>query len=236
VTTDPSTPRRDGDLLRDPRRGLLVAGLLLLGVAVLTVPVVVDRGAPPLLDGIDRWWRDFARPPSPWAESASQVLKVLGSGLVMVPLRVAVAAWLLVRRRYVDLAAWLLAWAAADLLTLAMKPTIARMRPDLSHASSFPSAHAKTAAQVAVGLVLVATSPWRRRVLPWTLAVAWIVAMGVSRTLLDEHFFSDVVTGSMLGAGCAVGVAALVQRRRDRREARAPGYAPGYAPGRESRK
>ena len=230
-------PRLDGDLLRAPRRGLLVAGLLLLGVALLSVPLAVDRSAPPLLHGIDAWWRDLVRPPSSLPESASEVLKVLGSGVVMIPLRIGVAVWLLARRRYVDLTAWLLAWAVADLLTFAMKPTIARMRPDLSHASSFPSAHAKTAAQVAVGLVLVATSPWRSRTLPWALAVAWIVAMGVSRTVLDEHFWSDVVAGSMLGAGCAVGVAALAQRWRDRRgSGAATADAPGYDSERDSRK
>lgn len=224
--------RRDGDLLRDPRRGLVVAAVCLLGLVALTVPMVVDRSAPPLLGALDRWWRELVRPPSSWAESASEVLKFLGSGVVMVPLRLAVAAWLLVRRRRVELAAWLLAWAAADVLTAIMKVSIARMRPDLSHASSFPSAHAKTAAQVAVGLVLVTTSPWRSRSLPWALALAWIVAMGVSRTVLDEHFLSDVVAGSLLGAGCAVGVAALAQRRRDGRDRRDEGYPPG----RESRK
>lgn len=230
MTTPTERPRRDGDLLRDLRRGLLVAAICLLAFIALTVPMVVDRSAPPLLGAIDRWWRELVQPPSSWAESASEVLRFLGSGWVMVPLRLAVAAWLLVRRRWIDLAVWLLAWAAADLVTAVLKPSIARMRPDLSHASSFPSAHAKTAAQVAIALVLVATSPWRSRALAWALAIAWIVAMGLSRTVLDEHFLSDVIAGSLLGAGCAVGVAGLAQRRRDRRADGA------YASGRESRK
>ena len=231
MTTPTDRSRRDGDLLRDPRRGLVVATACLLAVVALTVPMVVDRSAPPLLGTIDRWWRGLVRPPSSWAGSVSEILKVLGSGWVMVPMRLAVAAWLLVRRRWIDLTVWLLAWAVADVLAAAMKPSIARMRPDLSHATSFPSAHAKTAAQVSVALVLVATSPWRSRALPWALAIAWIVAMGVSRTVLDEHFLSDVVAGSLLGAGCAVGVAAVAQRWRDRREEPA-----AYPSGRESRK
>jgi membrane-associated phospholipid phosphatase len=222
-------PRLDGDLFREPGRGLTVAALCLLAFVALTLPMVVDRSAPPLLGEVDRWWRGLVQPPSSWAESASQVMKVLGTGWVMVPLRIAVAIWLIVRRRWIDLGVWLLAWAAADLVTAALKPSIARMRPDLSHASSFPSAHAKTAAQFAVALVLVATSPWRSRALPWALAVAWIVAMSVSRTVLDEHFLSDVAAGSLLGAGCSLGVAALAQRWRDR-SARAGVYV------RESRK
>jgi undecaprenyl-diphosphatase len=138
----------------------------------------------------------------------------------MVPLRIVVALWLIVRRRRFDLAVWLLAWVAADALTFALKPGIGRLRPGTTDASSFPSAHAKTAAQVAIGLVLVTTRPWRSRAVPWALAVTWIVAMALSRTILDEHWLSDVVAGTLLGAGCAVGVAALVQRRRDRSDYR----------------
>ncbi len=183
---------------------------------VVTALVAVDPGSPPLLGGIDRAWRDLAQEAPGWFESASRALKVLGSGLVMVPLRIAVAIWLGVRRRRYDLAAWLLAWALADLLTFVLKPAIDRVRPDGSDATSFPSAHAKTAAQVAFGLVLVLTSPWRTRITWWLLAVAWTVVMAASRTILDEHWLSDVVAGSLLGVGCAIGVAALVQLRRGR--------------------
>ena len=62
--------------------------------------------------------------------------------------------------------------------------------------------------------MLVFTSPWRKRTAWWLVAVAWTVAMAVSRTVLDEHWLSDVVAGSLLGAGCAIGVAAVVQLRR----------------------
>jgi membrane-associated phospholipid phosphatase len=48
----------------------------------------------------------------------------------------------------------------------------------------------------------------------------WIVAVSVSRTALADHYLSDVVAGSLLGAGCAIGVAALAQGGRDRRVAR----------------
>ncbi len=187
----------------------------MLGVAgVFTSLVAVDPGSPPLVGGIDRTWRELALEAPGWLQGVSRALKVLGSGLVMVPLRIAVAMWLVARRRRYDLAAWLFAWAIADLLTFALKPAIDRVRPDGSDASSFPSAHAKTAAQVAFGLVLVLTSPWRKRTAWWLVAVAWTVAMAASRTVLDEHWLSDVVAGSLLGAGCAIGVAAVMQLRR----------------------
>ncbi|HEU4355498.1 MAG TPA: phosphatase PAP2 family protein, partial [Actinomycetota bacterium] len=97
------------------------------------------------------------------------------------------------------------------------KPWIGRVRPDGSSATSFPSAHAKSAAQVAVGLALLVTASARRRSIAWALALAWIVAMAVSRTVLDEHWLSDVVAGSLLGAASALGAAwvvAAIERRR----------------------
>ena len=186
-------------------------------VAVLAVLVEIDRGSPPALGGIDRSWRELTLDAPSWLGSASRVLKVLGSGAVMVPLRIAVAIWLLARRRRHDLAAWLLAWALADAITFVLKPWVGRLRPDGADAASFPSAHAKTAAQVAIGLVLLRPSPCRSRAGGWLLAVAWIVAIALSRTVLDEHWLSDVAAGSLLGAGCAIGVATIVQRRSEMR-------------------
>jgi undecaprenyl-diphosphatase len=204
--------RRDGDLFRDTSRALVVAGVLFAAFAVVVTLVAVNPDRPPLLDGIDRSWRDLALRAPAWTERGSEILRTLGSGIVMVPLRIAVAIWLLARRRRFDLAAWLLAWALADAIAIALKPAIGRAHPDGVEASSFPSAHAKTAAQVAIGLVLVATIP--RRAVWWVLAFAWIVAIAASRTVLDEHWLSDVVAGSLLGAACAVGAAVLVQRLR----------------------
>lgn len=185
-------------------------------VAVLAVLVALDPADPPLLGAVDRWWREVALGAPAWAEAASRGMKSLGSGWVMVPLRLAVAAWLLVRRRYAALGAWLLAWAVADAVTWTLKPGIGRLRPDGADATSFPSGHAKTAAQVALGLVvLVAGSSAGRagrwgRATAWTVAVAWVVAMAVSRTVLDEHWLSDVVAGALLGAACALGAVAIV--------------------------
>lgn len=193
---------------------MAAAGALAVAVAVLAVLVAIDRAAPPLLGGVDRAWRDVALGLPAWIERASEALKAFGSGFVMVPLRLIVAAWLLARRRHAELAAWLLAWALADAFTFALKPGVARIRPDGFDATSFPSGHAKTAGQVAIGLVLIARDTWpSRRVLRWVArggAAMWIVAMAVSRTVLDDHWLSDVVAGTLLGAACALGAVGLV--------------------------
>ncbi|MGZ8593174.1 MAG: phosphatase PAP2 family protein [Actinomycetota bacterium] len=224
----------DGDDVRDPRRSgrprvraLVAAGLLGAGVAALAILVALDPADPPLLGGTDRAWRDIALGAPAWVEAASHALKTLGAGFVMIPLRIVVALWLLARRRRTELAAWLLAWAVADAFTFFLKPGIGRLRPDGAHASSFPSAHAKTAAQVAIGLALLAPATWRPRrvavVGAWTAAAVWILAMAISRTVLDEHWLSDIVAGSMLGAACALGAVGFVGMLVDRRAGPSPG-------------
>ncbi|MGZ4149302.1 MAG: phosphatase PAP2 family protein [Actinomycetota bacterium] len=217
---DPATVRRDGDLVRRPTAAIALGLAMLAAVAGLTVLVAWDRSAPPGLFRIDAWWRLIVQPPGSALHAFGRVMLFLGSGWVMVPLRLAVAGWLAWRRRWWDLAAWLGAWALADLLTLILKPGVHRWRPDHLDRHSFPSAHAKTAAQVAVGLVLLATSPWRSRAWAWALACAWIVAMAFSRTVLDQHWTSDVLAGALLGAGSAFLVPGLVQRSRDLRSPR----------------
>jgi len=213
----------DGDLVRRPRTAVTISLAMLGAVALLTVLVAIDVARPPFLQGLDEAWRRQVLAWPHVARRIGEVFERAGAGIVMVPVRLAVAAWLLVRRRRWDLAAWLLGWALADLLTAAMKPGLARERPTAidpeNPFTSFPSAHAKTAAQVAVGLVLVATSPWRPRLAWYGLAIAWTTAMALSRTVVDHHWLSDVVAGSLLGGGAAVLAAAIVRALRDRRAA-----------------
>ncbi len=214
-------PWLDGDLVRRPRTAAAISLAMLGAVALLAVIVAIDVARPAFLQGVDDAWR---RQVLAWPHVARQfgeLFEQAGAGIVMVPVRLVVAAWLVVRRRRWDLAAWLLGWALADLVTAALKPGLARERPTATDPAnpftSFPSAHAKTAAQVAVGLVLVATSPWRPRRAWYGLAVVWIAAMALSRTVVDHHWLSDAVAGSLLGAGAAVLAAAIVRAVRDRR-------------------
>jgi membrane-associated phospholipid phosphatase len=206
---------RDGEFFREPTRALIAAAAVFAAFAMIVALVAVEPERPPLLQSLDGSWRDLALKAPGWAERASELLRTLGSGIVMVPLRIGVAMWLLARRRRSDVAAWLLAWALADAITTVLKLVIGRSHPDGSDgATSFPSAHAKTAAQVALGLVLVATSPRRGRLMWWTIAFSWIAVMAASRTVVDEHWFSDALAGSLLGAACAIASAAILQRLR----------------------
>jgi membrane-associated phospholipid phosphatase len=208
----------------DRRHTLITLAPVVGGFLALTVLVAIDPSDPPVLGALDRAWRDRALEAPSIAVTISRWLKALGSGWVMVPARLGVAVWLLVKRRRSDVAVWLIAWALADVATGILKPAIGRPQPNGSATTSFPSAHAKTAAQIALASVLLLTrARTRARASAWAAAAVWVVAMAASRTVLDEHWLSDVVAGSLLGAGCVLAAVLL-----------APLLAPGARDDRDS--
>jgi membrane-associated phospholipid phosphatase len=149
----------------------------------------------------------------------ARFLNVLGGGIVTIPLRIIVAAWLLVRTRWRAFANWVITWAAAELIVSAAKTFFHRGRPPDPLVEvvgfSFPSGHAVAGAAIAVALVLVLmpAGPARRR---WELAaIAFAFVMATSRVYLNAHWFSDVVAGVLLGTGVALGTAGLVTEIRD---------------------
>jgi membrane-associated phospholipid phosphatase len=149
----------------------------------------------------------------------ARLLSVLGGGMVTIPLRIVVAAWLAFRRRWRAFATWVITWAAAELILTAAKTFFHRGRPLQPLVDvvgfSFPSGHAVAGAATAVALVLVLlpAGPARRR---WELAaIGFAFVMAMSRVYLDAHWFSDVVAGVLLGAGVALGSAGLVTEVRD---------------------
>jgi undecaprenyl-diphosphatase len=146
-------------------------------------------------------------------------LNLVGAGVVTIPLRAAVAAWLAFRTRWRALATWVGTWALAELALSLAKGYFDRGRPPGSLVetvgASFPSGHAVAGAATAVALVLVlmAPGPARRR---WEwIAAAFAFVMASSRVYLRAHWLSDVVAGVLLGSGIAIGMAALTTEIRD---------------------
>ena len=99
-------------------------------VAVGTTLVAIDPAMPPVLQPFDDAWRRAALTWPGWTHRLGRGFEAVGAGVVMVPLRIAVAAWLVVRRRRWDLAAWLLGWVLADVVSAILKPGLGRERPD----------------------------------------------------------------------------------------------------------
>ena len=205
----------------------LIMTLALLGALVLVFAAV---GRHPGAPGTTTTWPPIGRfdatmyrgmerirdAPLTWI---AKVLNVVGGGVVTIPLRVVIAGYLLIRRRWRAFSAWILTWLLAEVLLTLTKAWLMRTRPPnpivITKGYSFPSGHAVAAAATAVALVLVLlpSSPRRRK---WeVVAVLFAFVMAMSRVYLNAHWFSDVVAGVLLGTGIALGSAALVTEIRD---------------------
>lgn len=208
-------------MLTNHRRALrasvgLLAGLAFMLVAVgrhpeglapiTTLPVVGE------FDAMVERWSDDVR--FDLLTGLFTFLSLIGGGLVTIPLRIGIAVWLGFRRRYVAFAAFVLCWVASEVLLTWLKTFFHRGRPPGGIVDtvgfSFPSGHAVAGSALAVIIVLVFLPPGPRR-RKWELvAVGFSFVMALSRVYLSAHWFSDVVTGVLLGAGIALGSAALV--------------------------
>ena len=142
------------------------------------------------------------------------VLNFVGAGIVTIPVRIVASVWLLARRRFVALSAFVLTWIASELLLAILKHFFHRGRPPDALVDttgfSYPSGHAVAGTALAVALVLVALPPGERRRKWELLAIAFAFVMALSRVYLAAHWLSDVITGVLLGSSIALGSAALV--------------------------
>jgi undecaprenyl-diphosphatase len=139
--------------------------------------------------------------------SLSRTIRPLGTWWGLVP-------WLLVllatsrhaRRRWW---LWGAALIAAPLFGEALQELVGRLRPQGS-ALGFPSGHATAIAAFAVATIyLVGRSslPTLARVAVSLTAVLLMLAIGLSRVILDAHWTLDVVAGFALGAAGAAAAA-----------------------------
>jgi membrane-associated phospholipid phosphatase len=216
-------------LLNHRRAGGIALAFVLAGALMLAA--VAYSPTLSIVQDVDDAWRslmiDLRVSPLVWV---AKVFAFVGSPWINWPLRLAAGVLLAVKRRWVQLTAFALAVACSEALIGPMKALYERPRPPGSvvatHGFSFPSGHAVAGAVTAVGLVLVLLPPGPRR-WAWEMrAAVYASLMALSRTYLGVHWFSDVVTGGLLGVGVAVGWPALLQEIRDvrlpRRRARSP--------------
>lgn len=145
----------------------------------------------------------------------ARFLGFVGSWYVTWPLRFAVTAFLVAKRRWEALSAWVLAIALYEPLVGLLKGVYERPRPPLAEGVtgySFPSGHAVVGAAIAIGLVVVLVPAGPTRRILEVAAGGFAFTMAISRVYLDVHWFTDVVAGTALGAAIMLGVASLVHR------------------------
>ena len=181
-----------------------MALVILVGALSLLVVMAVDGGMR-WAQGIDDSIRDLfvsARwTPLTWL---ARGLAIVGAWYVTWPLRIAVTWFLVRRRRWEAMWAWVLASVIYEPLVGILKGAYERPRPPepLVAATnfSFPSGHATVGAAVAIGLVIVLVPAGPRRRNLEILAGGFAFVMALSRVYVDVHWFTDVVAGSALGA------------------------------------
>ncbi|MDP9184586.1 MAG: phosphatase PAP2 family protein [Actinomycetota bacterium] len=213
------------EAFRDHRRVFVYAAGLLIATILIFIAVGKHPGQP----GTVTTWapvghfdatvdRVIEAHRSDAATLVAKGLNLIGSGIITIPLRIAVAIYLLWRRRRRALATWVVTWIVAEVGLTVAKAWFMRARPlnplVTPTGFSFPSGHAVATASIAVALVLVTlpAGPRRRK---WEfVAAGFAFIMALSRVYLDAHWFSDVVAGTLLGTGVALGAAALVTEVR----------------------
>ena len=180
--------------------------------------------APDVLTGFDLALAEaLRRSVSTTVLRASFAITQLGNFTSLLAVGAVVALWLAMRRRWLDLAAWVAATAGNGLLNRLVKQLAERGRPLHDHGLvlepgwSFPSGHASGSLAVYgmfAWLLLRGLPPPAR--LPLLIAsLSLVLLIGFSRVLLQVHYFSDVLAGfALASAWLAICIGAAERLRR----------------------
>jgi membrane-associated phospholipid phosphatase len=217
-------PRRvEHALLATPRRDTAVV----VALAIVTAAFFVLMAVGAARYRISVWDAAFLRVMesirAPWLTVvAKDAFNVLGSAVVTLPIRLAIAAFLAYRRRWWHLAAFVSAVVVSEIFIGTMKGLYARGRPPGSlvttSGSSFPSGHAVAASVTAVSAVIALFPEGPGRYAWGAAAVAFSGLMALSRVYLAAHWLSDAIAGVLLGTSCALVMAMVVHFIRIRAE------------------
>lgn len=208
------SPCTDGRMLTPP--GWLLVAIVL---AFLTLAVLAATDGGSLLLVVD--WpvqRFVVAHRHPVLDQSFRLLTHLGASALVVPMALAVAAW--VWRRCTALALSILAAVAIrPLFESGFKMVVARSRPELDPlvdvvSASFPSGHVFTAVAVWGLLPSVAGMlGWRRaaRRAVVGVVVGVVVLVAASRVYLGVHWLTDVVGSVLIGGLFLVAVDVLLE-------------------------
>jgi membrane-associated phospholipid phosphatase len=207
-------------VLGAPRRDAVVTAAVLALTAV-AFAVVADHG---ILAHIQRaddaWLRLMVSGRTAPVTAVAKVLNWVGLVYVTLPVRIAIAGFLALRRRWWHLAAFAAAVVLSEVLIGTLKGSYDRARPPGSlvatSGASFPSGHSIAATVTVVAAVIALVPPGRARVAWGAAAAGFSVLMALSRAYLGAHWLSDAIAGVLLGTSCALLAALAVtwlQRR-----------------------
>jgi membrane-associated phospholipid phosphatase len=226
----PSAARREEHLLLAyPGRDIAVTAVTLVLTAAIFA-AVASQGVLAHIQHLDNaWLRLMVMHQSGPVTALAKVLNFLGLVSVTLPVRIIIAGYLALRRRWWHLAAFVTAIVMSEALIGTLKGIYGRARPPGSlvatSGASFPSGHSIAATVTVVAAVIALVPPGRRRAW-WSVgAVAFSVLMALSRAYLAAHWLSDAIAGVLLGTSCALLAALVVGALQRRRHGRRPDLA-----------
>ena len=184
----------------------------------------------------DAWLRLMISGRAAPLTAIAKVFNVVGHEYVTLPVRIAIAGLLALRRWWWHLAAFAAAMVISEVLIGLLKGIYSRARPPAplvaTSGASFPSGHAVAASVTAVAAVIALVPAGRRRAWWAAAAVVFSILMGLSRAYLGAHWLSDAAAGIFLGTSCALVTALAVGQAQRLRTGRLPARAaqPAGAP------
>ncbi len=206
--------------------GLLVIILGLMLFALLATSIVNNTGLVQFDQNVELAVHSWA---TPAVTPVALFFSLLGFQILWVVVGV-VTIFLAVRRQWLHLTTWVIAWAGEELLNQLLKQIFARPRPELPNPLlnaanySFPSGHAMSSA-VMYGLlaffILLGIRNRAGRIALIVATVALVLLIGASRIYLGVHYFSDVVAGYAVGSvwlSMCITAMDMVQRTRTARQ------------------
>lgn len=161
----------------------------------------------------------------PWFEEMMRDITALGGTGVIAFITLSAVGFLLIRRDYGTALLILAAIAGAFALSLGLKLSFDRPRPDLVPRAtevfnpSYPSGHSmlSAVAYLTLGAMLARVQAWRRlKIYILSLAIVLTLAIGVSRVYLGVHWPTDVLGGWTAGAVWAALVWIVARWRHNR--------------------
>ena len=238
----PGPAAADHPLLAAPGRDTVITAVVAAATAAVFIAVASRSALARIQELDDSWLRLMISSRVPPLTAVSKVFNALGLVYVMLPVRIAIAGFLVVQRRWWHLSAFAAAIILSEIMIGPLKVLYGRPRPPLSlvatSGTSFPSGHAVAASVTVVAAALALAPPGKRR--PWAVAAAaFALLMALSRAYLGAHWLSDAIAGTLLGTSCAVlsalGVSQLRAwqsgRGRPSGAPRVPAAVPPPAPG-----
>ncbi len=206
----------------NPRLLVVVAtAAVFLGLFAKLTEDVFEQGELQRLDSGIMFWVGAWRPPA--LNGVAVDLTALGSPVVVTLVTIVGLAVLVMARSFSGAIYLATCAVGSAALTAILKPLIGRERPNLIphlvevSGRSYPSGHTVAAASVFLALAILACHRFnqpRSQVILLAMAAFIIAGVGLSRIYLGVHYPSDVLSGSFLGAGWALLLAAVLVWRK----------------------